>query len=31
VNTAISVTKQSGGSNLATSTAFDLLLTYVVE
>lgn len=30
-NTGISVTKQSGGSNLATATAIDVLLTYVVE
>lgn len=30
-NTSISITKQSGGSNLATATAIDLLLSYVVE
>jgi hypothetical protein len=30
-NTALSITKQSGGSDLATSTHVDLLLTYVVE
>lgn len=31
VNTPLSITKQSGGSNLATASAIDLLLTYVVE
>lgn len=30
-NTSISVTKQSGGSNLATATHIDVLLSYVVE
>lgn len=30
-NTAISITKQAGGSAITTSTSFDLLLTYVVE
>lgn len=30
-NTSISITKQSGGSNLATATAIDLILLYVVE
>jgi hypothetical protein len=30
-NTAISVTKQSGGSNLATATHIDVLLTYVAD
>ena len=30
-NTALSVTKQSGGSDLTTSTHIDVLLTYVVE
>jgi hypothetical protein len=30
-NTSISITKQSGGSNLATATAIDLNLTYVAE
>lgn len=28
-NTSVSVTKQSGGSNLATATAIDVILTYV--
>jgi hypothetical protein len=30
-NTTLSITKQSGGSNITTSTNFDLLLTYVAE
>lgn len=30
-NTALSVGKQSGGSNLATATHIDVILTYVVE
>jgi len=30
-NTAISITKQSGGGSLATATHIDLILTYVVE
>lgn len=30
-NTAISITKQSGGSNLATATHIDCILTYVIE
>ncbi len=30
-NTNLSITKQSGGSNLATATAIDLSLTYVYE
>lgn len=30
-NTAISVTKQSGGSNLATTTHVDVLLSYVAD
>jgi hypothetical protein len=30
-NTAISVTKQSGGSNLATATHIDVLLSYVAD
>lgn len=31
VNTAISVTKQSGGSSLATATHIDVILTYVAD
>lgn len=30
-NTAISITKQSGGSNLATATGIDVQLTYVAD
>lgn len=30
-NTAVSVSKQSAGSNLATSTNIDVILTYVIE
>lgn len=30
-NTAITISKQSGGSNLATATHIDLILSYVVE
>lgn len=30
-NTAVSVSKQSGGNNLATATHIDVILTYVIE